>query len=184
MQSAWSACQLPGVWRRSLTAHADARGSFTELWRASWSHELPAEARVVQMAQANVSRSASGVLRGLHFHQRQEDFWVALDGRAFVGLVDLRPLLEGGNRPSIETLELETGDALYIPQGVAHGFYAPEPLTLVYMVSNEYDGTDEHGFAWNDDVAGVPWPTSSPILSERDASNPSLAAAIAPLRSD
>ena len=175
----WSPSQLPGVWRRSLTAHADERGSFTELWRASWSEGLPSGASWAQVAQANVSRSASGVLRGLHFHRRQDDFWVALEGRAFVGLVDLRPLLEGGDRPEVETLELATGDALYIPEGVAHGFYAPEPLTLVYLVTNEYDETDEHGFAWNDELAGVPWPTTSPILSERDVSNPSLPEAIA-----
>ena len=38
-------------------------------------------------------------------------------------------------------------------------------MTLVYLVTNEYDGTDELGFAWNDEQAGVPWPVSSPTLS-------------------
>ena len=179
---AWVACQVPGVWRRRLTTHADERGSFTELWRSSWLNGPAGRDDAIQAAQANVSRSDAGVLRGLHFHQHQADFWVALEGRAFVGLVDLRPMLDGGERPSVETLELETGDALYIPEGVAHGFFAHEPLTLVYLVTNEYDGTDEHGFAWNDELANVPWPVVSPTLSGRDASNPPLREVISKMR--
>ena len=45
-----------------------------------------------------------------------------------------------------------------IPTGVAHGFLALEPLELLYLVTNEYDGSDELGFAWDDPLAGVPWP--------------------------
>jgi hypothetical protein len=59
---------------------------------------------------------------------------------------------------------------------------AREPLTLTYLVTNEYDGTDELGFAWDDTEAAVPWPDRSPILSERDANAPSLAALVARLR--
>ena len=67
------------------------------------------------------------------------------------------------------------------PIGVAHGFLALEPLQLVYLVTNEYDGTDELGFAWDDPasrtcLAGAPGHAGrAPILSERDRSNPSLA---------
>jgi dTDP-4-dehydrorhamnose 3,5-epimerase len=74
-----------------------------------------------------------------------------------------------------------------IPVGVAHGFLALEPLELVYLVTNEYDGTDELGFAWDDPAVDVPWPMldltpdGRPILSERDRSNPTLAGLLAQL---
>ena len=75
-----------------------------------------------------------------------------------------------------------------IPTGVAHGFLALTDLTLLYLVTNEYDGSDELGFAWDDPAVGVPWPpvaaTSDgrPILSDRDRSNPSLAELVERLR--
>ena len=81
----------------------------------------------------------------------------------------------------METRELRPNDWVVIPAGVAHGFLAMEALRLLYLVTNEYDGSDELGFAWDDPAVGVPWPVvdatsdGRPILSERDASNPSLA---------
>ncbi len=65
-----------------------------------------------------------------------------------------------------------------IPPGVAHGFLAIDPVSLLYLVTNEYDGTDEHGFAWDDPLAALEWPTDSPILSVRDSSAPSLEEAV------
>ena len=65
---------------------------------------------------------------------------------------------------------------------------ALEPVELVYLVTNEYDGSDEAGFAWDDPLAAVPWPLPAPtpdghpILSERDSANPSLADLVARLR--
>ncbi len=61
-------------------------------------------------------------------------------------------------------------------------------LELLYLVTNEYDGSDELGFAWDDPAVGVPWPTVSvtpdgqPILSDRDRSNPTLASLVERLR--
>ncbi len=165
----WMAGKLDGVARRSIAFHPDARGSFGELWRDSWTSPLGAP-----MQQANLSRSDAGVLRGLHLHQRQADLWVLADGRAFIGLVDVRPRLAGSGPAIIETIEASAGDAVYLPAGVAHGFYAQDPITLIYLVTNQYDGSDELGFAWNDPEVGVPWPDREPTLSERDASAPSL----------
>ena len=59
--------------------------------------------------------------------------------------------------------------------------YAPEAMTLVYLVTNEYDGTDELGFRWDDADAGISWPMENPIVSERDAASPGLRAALAGL---
>lgn len=177
-ESRWQAGRIPDTWRRELVSHADDRGSFAELWRSSWLEELgistTSTGPPVAMAQANLSRSAKGVLRGLHFHERQRDLWMVLEGRAFVGLVDLRAVGKRGTMVPTDSFELTPGHVLYIPEGVAHGFLALEPLTLVYLVTNEYDGTDEHGFAWDDPLAAVPWPTGKPILSTRDVSNPPL----------
>ena len=141
-----------------------------------------------RFVQSNLSSSAAGVLRGLHYHRRQLDYWTVATGRAFVALVDVRPLVAGSGPSVVETRELAADDWVVIPAGVAHGFLALEPLELVYLVTNEFDGTDELGFAWDDPAVGVPWPrvgaTSDgrPILSERDRSNPSLADLVASLR--
>ncbi len=181
---------MKGVRSGHLPAFEDGRGSFREVWRAAWFPDLgSAETGMDRAAfvQANVSRSEAGVLRGLHLHRRQLDHWVVLDGRAFVALVDVRPMIAGAERPAVETRELGADEWVAIPTGVAHGFLALEPLTLLYLVTNEYDGTDELGFAWDDPLAAVPWPSvgtpdGRPRLSKRDLTNPSLAELVASLR--
>jgi dTDP-4-dehydrorhamnose 3,5-epimerase len=92
------------------------------------------------------------------------------------------------DRPPVETRELAADDWVVIPAGVAHGFLALEPLELIYLVTNEFDNSDELGFAWDDPAVGVPWPPipatpdGRPVLSDRDRSNPSLAELVASLR--
>jgi dTDP-4-dehydrorhamnose 3,5-epimerase len=187
--------ELPGVRYGRIVRHTDERGSFRELWRQSGAGPLdPADAGAapgsdVRFVQSNLSTSAPGVLRGLHYHRRQLDYWVVSAGRAFVALVDVRPLMAGRDQPSaVETRELEPDEWVIIPAGVAHGFLALEPLDVVYLVTNEFDGTDELGFAWDDPAVGVPWPIlrvtadGRPILSDRDRSNPSLADLVASVR--
>jgi dTDP-4-dehydrorhamnose 3,5-epimerase len=185
---------LKGVRYGSLVRHADARGAFRELWRASAFGPIePADAgtgegRTPAFVQANLSTSAAGVLRGLHFHRRQLDYWTVAAGRAFVALVDLRAMLAGDAAAVVETRILGADDWVVIPAGIAHGFLALERLELLYLVTNEYDGSDELGFAWDDPAAAVPWPPAPgtgdgrPLLSERDRSNPTLAELVARLR--
>ena len=157
-----------------LQIHVDVRGSFLETYRRGW---LPADAP--EMVQSNVSRSKAGVLRGPHFHRRQADFWVVLEGRAFVGLIDLRTgAADDGARQRL-ILDSTEPQGLYIPPGVAHGFYAETDVVLLYMVDAYYDGADEFGIAWDDPDLGISWPSSDPILSDRDRSNPSLAQVLA-----
>ena len=82
-----------------------------------------------------------------------------LGGRAFVALVDARGPIDGRTPlATVETRELAPNDWVVIPAGVAHGFLALEPTRLLYLVTNEYDGSDELGFAWDDPAVGVPWP--------------------------
>lgn len=176
---------LRGVRYGSMPRIEDARGSFAELWRAS----------VVDVGepfvQANLSTSATGVLRGLHCHRRQTDLWIVAAGRAFVALVDTRGAArEPGMAGLVETRDLVAGEWVVIPAGVAHGFLALDRLDLVYLVTNEYDGTDELGFAWDDPEVAVPWPpvpgsaAGKPILSERDRANPPLRDMLVRLRDE
>lgn len=185
---------LEGVHFGSIARFEDSRGSFRELWREGAFGPIdPAAAGAApgnhpRFVQANLSTSARGVLRGLHLHQRQLDHWVVASGRAFVVLVDVRPMLRGEDRPLIETRELVADEWVDIPIGVAHGFLALEPLQLIYLVTNEYDGSDELGFAWDDPLAAVAWPAiqetpdGRPILSDRDRTNPSLTELVERLR--
>jgi len=128
------------------------------------------------MVQSNLSRSRAGVLRGLHFHRRQADYWCVLEGTAFVALVDLR-----AGSPTEQATWWQTFDAgtamrgLYVPPGVAHGFYAVTDLALQYLVDAAFTGEDEFGIAWDDPDLAIPWPSAEPLTSDRDASNPSLA---------
>jgi dTDP-4-dehydrorhamnose 3,5-epimerase len=189
------ASTLSGVRYGAIARHGDNRGAFRELWRATAFPRLePDETGAPagtepRFVQANLSTSAPGVLRGLHYHRRQLDYWVVGTGRAFVALVDVRPLSAGtGRAPLVETRVLSADDWVVIPTGVAHGFLALEDLELVYLVTNEYDGSDELGFAWDDPTAAVPWPPvrgtpdGRPILSGRDQTNPSLLDLVASLR--
>jgi dTDP-4-dehydrorhamnose 3,5-epimerase len=190
--SAPAPSRIPDVAWGSVARHGDLRGSFRELWRASAFGTL--DLRVAGLpapafTQANLSTSSPGVLRGLHLHRRQLDHWIVTEGRALVALVDVRPLVGGtAERPLVEVREAPVDTTVTIPAGVAHGFLALEPLELVYLVTNEFDGSDELGFAWDDPLAAVSWPAvpgtpdGRPILSDRDRSNPSLAELVARLR--
>ena len=162
---------VAGVSFGRVRAHEDERGAFREVWRASAFPEA-------SFVQANRSTSRAGALRALHYHRRQIDHWIVLDGRVFVALVDLRPLIRDAEaRPIVETRTLSADDTVTIPLHVAHGFLALEPTELLYLVTNEYDGSDELGIAWDDPELAVPWPTDeveAVILSERDRANPRL----------
>lgn len=156
---------LPGVYVSSLVAAADERGRFSEVFRMTQVG--------VAFVQANLSSSRQGVLRGLHYHQSQADLWLLLEGDIQVGLADLRRRSE---RPPTAVVELRSDEpaTLFIPPGIAHGFFARTDVRLFYLVSAEYDGSDEHGIFWDDASLNIPWDTSDPILSPRDRTNPRL----------
>jgi dTDP-4-dehydrorhamnose 3,5-epimerase len=175
MDDGWRPTLVRGVLRRTLVPHADDRGTLREAWRSSWT----SAAIDAPVAQVNHTLTRAGALRGLHFHRRQTDIWVVLDGRAHIGLVDIRDLLAGGLGAGQKVeLELVGGECLLIPNGVAHGMWALTDVSLLYLVNAEYDGTDEHGFAWDDPTAAIQWPAGTPLLSDRDRSAPSLLDAV------
>lgn len=160
---------IAGVRLLRLSPHADDRGSLTEAYRRAW---LPGGREAVQ---ANLSVSRPGVLRGLHWHRRQADYWCVLSGSAYMALVDLRegsPTRLATFERRIEASEHRLG--LWIPPGVAHGFYAETEVSLLYLVDEYFSGEDELGLAWDDPALGLAWPSPAPILSGRDRANPSL----------
>lgn len=163
---------IPGVFNIRLQPFADERGRFTELFRKEWFPQ-----RQWQNLQSNRSESRAGVLRGLHYHFNQVDYWYVVSGRIRIGLADLRR-----SSPAFrctETIDLAAADnrGLFIPVGVAHGFLALTDVTLVYIVDNYYDGADEFGLAWNDPEVVVNWNAEAqPILSGRDMANPDFSA--------
>lgn len=155
--------EMEGVILRRLERSSDDRGDFLEIMRAS---NLSA-----RFVQANHSRSRAGTLRGLHFHRRQADLWYFLRGRAQVGLADLR------NRQVSSSSLILDGDepaTLFIPSGVAHGFLALTAIELLYLVTTEYDASDEFGVRWDDPTLAIPWEKKDPIISERDRTAPLL----------
>ena len=169
---------IEGAFLVPLTPHADDRGFLVEVFRHEWLGEVAG--MVAGMVQANLSRSRAGVLRGLHFHRRQSDYWCVLAGRAFVGLFDLRAGSPTEGRKAELSLDAEgERTALYLPPGIAHGFYAETEVLLQYLVDTYYTGEDELGLAWDDPGVGIAWPVSEPILAERDRHNPSLREAMA-----
>ncbi len=149
----------------------DARGRFMETFRAEWFPQVTWD-----RLQSNRSDSSAGVLRGLHYHFKQVDYWFPVMGFIRVGLVDLRRSSPTYLRSVSLDLDGDNPMGLFIPEGVAHGFAALTDCTLMYIVNNYYDGgADEFGIAWNDPQAAIDWGVAEPALSARDRSNPLIA---------
>lgn len=155
---------IAGVLVARLRAFGDARGSFRETFRQAWFPQ-----RDWKMVQTNCSRSQAGVVRGLHYHFQQVDYWYVAAGKIRAALFDMRPA--SPTYLAVHTIDIDAGAelGLYIPVGVAHGFAALTDATLIYVVDRYFDGSDEYGVAWNDPALGIDWGVAQPIISPRDA---------------
>ena len=153
----------PTLWK-------DPRGFFAETFRQEW---LPEGAPL--MVQGNRADRSANTLVGLHYHRFQSDYWYVPFGRVFAALHDLR--VSSPTRGASLTVELDpiAHRGLYIPPGVAHGFYAITDATITYLVDNYYNPADELGVAWDDPALNIDWPCDAPILSDRDRANPRIA---------
>jgi dTDP-4-dehydrorhamnose 3,5-epimerase len=161
---------IAGVKFALLRAHGDDRGRFVETFRKTWFPE-----RSWTAFQTNRSDSKAGVLRGLHYHFHQVDYWYAAQGRIRVGLADLRSSSRTFGASEVIEIGEENQIGVFIPTGVAHGFYALTDATLTYIVDNYYNGADEFGVAWDDPSFQVAWNADQPLLSPRDQMNPLFA---------
>jgi dTDP-4-dehydrorhamnose 3,5-epimerase len=161
-----------GVELRTLATHCDYRGTFTELFRQSWMTSA-------HMIQWNAVNSECRVLRGVHLHHRHADYLTVLRGRVLFGLKDLRPESATYALTALVEISEQQLTTLYIPPGVAHGFYFIEPSLHVYAVSEYWDMADELGCRYDDPDLGIPWPDPDPVVSDRDRDLPSLQALLA-----
>ena len=164
---------LPEVLLVQPQVFGDARGFFME------SHNQrdfdAAVGAPVRFVQDNHSRSARGVLRGLHYQlgQPQGKLVRVLAGRVFDVAVDLRrasPRL--GQWTGVE-LSAENHSQLWIPAGFAHGFLVlSETAEVLYKTTDYYAPAQERALAWNDSRVGIAWPLgeiAAPVLSSKDA---------------
>jgi dTDP-4-dehydrorhamnose 3,5-epimerase len=161
--------RIAGVYIVPLRAFSDSRGYFFESFRRSWIPGVP------DMVQGNVSFSKPKVLRGMHYHLKQADFWLVPSGRVRAALYDLRTSSPTRGQTEVLDLGTEFPFGLYIPKGVAHGFCALVDSFMTYLVDEYYDNSDERGVRWDDPALGLAWGIDEPIVSDRDRENPLLA---------
>lgn len=160
--------EIPDVVRIEPRVFGDARGYFVETFHEERYAEHGIAARFVQ---DNVSRSAEGIVRGLHLqHPRGQGklVWV-LEGRVLDVAVDVRVGSPTFGQHVTEILDAERKNQLWIPPGFAHGFGVLEgPALFVYKCTDFYSPPDELTVLWNDPDLGVEWTIAEPRLSEKD----------------
>ncbi|WP_429086560.1 dTDP-4-dehydrorhamnose 3,5-epimerase [Aeromonas allosaccharophila] len=163
---------IPAVKLLEPTVYGDERGYFMETYRESWFRNHVAD---VQFVQDNHSRSAKGILRGLHFqlNQPQGKLVRVVSGEVFDVAVDLRRSSPTFGKWVGFYLSAANKRQLWIPAGFAHGFYVTSENTeFVYKCTEYYDPSDEYSLLWNDPEVSIEWPLSTeiqPILSMKDA---------------
>ncbi|MBM4374389.1 MAG: dTDP-4-dehydrorhamnose 3,5-epimerase [Deltaproteobacteria bacterium] len=165
---------LPGVLIIEPKVFGDARGFFFESFHAE---RYRAAGIACDFVQDNVSRSARGVLRGLHFQnpRPQAKLVQVLEGTVVDVALDVRQGSPTFGRHVMVELSAENRRQLFVPAGFAHGFcVTSEHALFSYKCSDLYSPTDEHGVLWNDPDLGIAWPLEAPALSAKDAVYPRL----------
>lgn len=153
----------------------DERGFFLEIWR----HERYAAAGIdLPFVQDNHSRSAPGVLRGLHFQhpEPQAKLVHVIRGEILDVIVDVR--IGSPRFGRWASVRLSAGDPrqVFVPEGFAHGFAAlGDGADVLYKCSAPYRPEHERVLAWNDPALGIEWSLDDPVLSPRDADGRRLA---------
>jgi len=164
---------LPGVMRVATTPHGDARGLFARLWCAD---EFAAAGIDFTPAQISLSTNTQAfTLRGMHFQKppfAEAKLVRVIRGRARDVVIDLRP---GAGRGRWIAEELSAGalNALYLPEGVAHGFLTLEPDThILYQMGRAHVPGHADGLRWDDPALAIDWPRPPAVLSETDRTWP------------
>jgi dTDP-4-dehydrorhamnose 3,5-epimerase len=148
----------------------DDRGFFME----SWNRQLFADIGLdLDFVQDNHSRSAKGVLRGLHYQQPnpQGKLVRVTAGRAWDVAVDLRAGSATYGKWAGVELSAENKRLFWVPPGFAHGFVSLEDGTdFLYKCTAFYTPANEHSLMWNDPEVGIEWPLEGiePQLSAKD----------------
>lgn len=155
---------------------ADSRGFFLETFHTTRYAEVGLPKNFVQ---DNWSRSSKDTLRGLHFqepHAQGKLVWV-VRGAVWDVAVDIRRGSPTFGRWFGLELSDENRKQLWIPPGFAHGFcVTSEAADFMYKCTSLYSPESERSVLWNDPDLAIPWPTSAPLLSKKDAAAPTLKA--------
>ncbi len=166
--------ELPGVLIVEPDRFGDDRGFFQEIWHA----DRYAEAGIPgPFVQDNLSFSAHGVLRGLHFQNPngQGKLVYALAGEVFDVAVDIRRGSPNFGKWTGVTLSAENARQFYVPAGFAHGFCVTgESALFAYKCTDLFNAAAEGAIRWDDPEIGIDWPLAEPAVSPRDADAPLL----------
>jgi dTDP-4-dehydrorhamnose 3,5-epimerase len=166
---------LPGVILVEPDVYRDPRGFFLETYHERKYREGGIPGTFVQ---DNHSFSVHRTLRGLHAQVRhpQGKLVRAIQGEIFDIAVDIDPDSLTYRRWVGVTLSAENFHQLYVPPGYAHGLYVvSESAHVQYKCTDFYYPEDEIAIAWNDPAIGISWPTTEPLLNEKDRRAPLLA---------
>lgn len=168
---------LPGVMLIEPRVFGDDRGFFMESWNARSFADAGLDLAFVQ---DNHSRSARGVLRGLHYQLKnpQGKLVRVTAGAVFDVAVDVRRSSPHFGRWVGYELSDANKRMLWVPPGFAHGFVVlSDSADFLYKCTQLYDGSDDRGIRWDDPAVGIDWPLAgmTPQLSGKDAAAPLLA---------
>ena len=159
---------IPDVVLLQHEAFEDERGYFMEVYKREQFRELGLPDTFVQL---NESRSKQNVIRGLHFQwdPPMGKLMRVAEGTAFLVAVDIRHDSPTLGKWVGETMSAENRKQLWAPAGFARGICALEDSTRVpYLCTGSYNHRAESGIRWDDPEIGVRWPTSVPLVSEKD----------------
>lgn len=161
--------EISGPLLISPTILGDARGFFCERFRVDQFKELGINHPFIQ---DNYSRSAFGILRGLHFQwdQPQGKLVTCTHGAILDVAVDIRIKSPTFGKHITVELHGNKPEWLWVPPGFAHGFLvlSPEGADVSYKVNALWNGKGEGGIAWNDSELAIDWRNKNPLLSEKD----------------
>ena len=169
---------IPDVLVVEPRVFGDQRGFFFESWNRSALREAGIDADFVQ---DNHSRSARGVLRGLHYQIRhpQGKLVRVVAGEVFDVAVDLRRGSPTFGRHVAITLSAENRKMLWVPPGFAHGFcVTSESADFLYKTTDYWHPEHERTLLWSDPALGIAWPVDgAPLVAAKDAAGAPLATA-------
>lgn len=170
---------IPGCVELQPRVHEDPRGRFVKTYHNRAFASLGLE---TELAEEYYSVSHRGVIRGLHFQVPPMDhakIVYCVSGRVQDAVLDLRAGSPVYGHYALLELSASSGNILYVPRGVAHGFCVlSDTATLVYNVSSVYSPEHDGGIRWNS--AGIPWAEANPSLSERDRAFPLFESFVSP----
>lgn len=161
---------LPGVMLIRPEPHRDTRGFFARIYCPEENSRAGIE---FTSTQINLSRNdAALTLRGMHFqdapHAEAKIIRVTR-GAIHDVVVDLRPGSPTHLKHAAFRLDAEAAEALYIPEGFAHGFLTLEPETdVLYQMGNAYVPGQARGLRWNDPALAIAWPQPPKVIAEAD----------------